>query len=125
MVALTSDIVGTDAMSRGGFSIYTTIDKNVQDAANQSLREQLLEVEQSEGYSHPLLSTYDKSTNKPTYLRGAVLVTNSSTGAVIAHVGGREFRNSTYDFIESGRRPIGTAFLPCLLYTSPSPRDRG
>lgn len=114
VVALTSDIVGTDAMSRGGFSIYTTIDKNVQDAANQSLREQLLEVEQSEGYSHPLLSTYDKSTNKPTYLRGAVLVTNSSTGAVIAHVGGREFRNSTYDFIESGRRPIGTAFLPVV-----------
>lgn len=118
VVALTREVVGDDAMSRGGFSIYTTIDKNIQDAANESLREQLLEVEQTEGYSHPLLSAYDKKTNKPTYLRGAVLVTNSSTGAVIAHVGGREFRNSQYDFIESGRRPIGTAFLPVVYATA-------
>jgi penicillin-binding protein 1A len=115
VVALTRDIVGDDAMSRGGFSIYTTVDKDVQEAANQSLREQLLEIEQTEGYKHPLLSEHNRESLKaPVYLQGAVLVTDTTTGAVIAHVGGREFLHSQYDFIESGRRPIGTAFLPVV-----------
>ena len=118
VVELTREVVGDDAMSRGGFSIYTTIDKSVQEQARQSLREKLLEVEQTEGYNHPLFSEHDRATtDAPDYLQGAVLVTDSSTGAVIAHVGGREFRHSQYDFIESGRRPIGTAFLP-VVYTS-------
>ncbi|MGJ8726542.1 MAG: transglycosylase domain-containing protein [Roseibacillus sp.] len=115
VVALTRDVVGDDAMSRGGFSIYTTVDKKVQESARQSLREQLLEIEQVEGYSHPLLSEHKREDlEAPEYLQGAVLVTDSSTGAVIAHVGGREFLHSQYDFIESGRRPIGTAFLPVV-----------
>lgn len=119
VVALTRDVVGDDAMSRGGFSIYTTVDKKVQESARQSLREQLLEIEQSEGYNHPLLAEYKRGTGEqPEYLRGAVLVTDSITGAVIAHVGGREFINSQYDFVESGRRPIGTAFLPVIYATA-------
>ncbi|GHC65500.1 transglycosylase domain-containing protein [Roseibacillus persicicus] len=118
VVALTRDVVGDDAMSRGGFSIYTTIDKNVQEAARKSLREQLLEIEQTEGYDHPLLSAHDRESQaSPGYLQGAVMVVDSSSGAVIAHVGGREYLHSQYDFIESGRRPIGTAFLP-VVYAS-------
>jgi len=115
VVELTRGIVGDDAMSRGGFSIYTTIDKNVQEAANNNLREELLNIERKEGYKHPTLADDDRTKfPKPKYLRGAVLVTDSSTGAVIAHVGGRNFTRSTYDFIESGRRPLGTAFLPVV-----------
>lgn len=119
VVSLTRNIVGDDAMSRGGFLIYTTIDKEVQEAAHQKLREQLLKIERHEGYRHPLLSGYDReSTDSPEYLQGAVLVTDTETGAVIAHVGGREFRHSQYDFIESGRRPMGTAFLPVVYATA-------
>ena len=124
VVALTRDIVGDDAMSRGGFSIYTTVDKNVQETANNSLREQLLEIEQADEYNHPLLSEHDReSKDAPEYLQGAVLVTDSDTGAVIAHVGGREFLHSQYDFIESGRRPLGTAFLP-VVYAAAFERGR-
>ncbi|MBK1834188.1 transglycosylase domain-containing protein [Roseibacillus ishigakijimensis] len=115
VVELTRSIVGDDAMSRGGFSIYTTIDKATQDAAHRGLREQLLEIENREGYRHPLLAGFDKDKDpQPEYLRGAVLMIDSSTGAVIAHVGGRQFAHSQYDFIESGRRPTGTAFLPVV-----------
>ncbi len=115
VVALTREIVGDDAMSRGGFSIYTTVDKDVQETAHKSLREQLLKIEQIDGYKHPLLSEYKRgSDTAPKYLQGAIIVTNSDTGAVVAHVGGREFLHNQYDFIESGRRPIGTAFLPVV-----------
>ena len=39
------------------------------------------------------------------------------TGEVLAHVGGREYAHSQYDFIESGRRPLGTGFFP-FVYAS-------
>ena len=128
VVDLTREVVGDDAMSRGGFSIYTTVDKDVQASARKNLREQLLSIEQTEGYKHPLYSQHtkddpDAKPEAPKYLQGAVLVTDSSTGAVIAHVGGREFLHSQYDFIESGRRPIGTAFLP-VVYAAAFERGR-
>lgn len=124
VVSLTREIVGDDAMSRGGFSIYTTVDKKVQEEANKNLREKLLAIEQTEGYDHPLLSQHKRESNKaPKYLQGAVLVTDCDTGAVLAHVGGREFLHSSYDFIESGRRPTGTAFLP-VVYAAAFERDR-
>ena len=33
--------------------------------------------------------------------------------------------NAIYDLINAGRIPVVTTIAPCLLYTSPSPRDRG
>lgn len=119
VVSLVREEVGDDAMSRGGFSIYTTVDKAVQETARQALREELLKVERTEGYRHPLLSERSQEDLKASdYLQGAVMVTDSSTGAVIAHVGGRDFNHSQYDFIESGRRPLGTAFLPVVYATA-------
>ncbi|MDP0491735.1 MAG: transglycosylase domain-containing protein [Verrucomicrobiota bacterium JB023] len=118
VVNLTRDIVGDDAMSRGGFKIYTTVDRDIQQTAREQLRNQLLEIEKHEGYRHPLFSAFNKGPgNTPEYLQGAVLVTDSETGAVLAHVGGRDFFHSQYDFIESGRRPLGTTFLP-VVYTA-------
>lgn len=115
VVSLAREEVGDDAMSRGGLSIYTTVDKQVQEMARKALREQLLAVERTEGYDHSLFSQRgQKDLAASDYLQGAVLVTDSSTGAVIAHVGGRDFNHSQYDFIESGRRPLGTAFLPVV-----------
>ncbi len=123
VVEITRKIVGDDAMSRGGFSIYTTVDKRVQNAATESLQEQLVQIEQTEGYSHPKLAEYKKENGDPKYLRGSVLVTDSTSGAVIAYVAGRNFEHSQYDFIEAGRRPLGTAFLP-VVYTAAFENDR-
>ena len=36
------------------------------------------------------------------------------TGEVLAHVGGRDYAQVPYDFIESGKRPLGTAFFPFI-----------
>jgi penicillin-binding protein 1A len=37
-----------------------------------------------------------------------------STGEVLAHVGGRNYAEAPFDFIERGERPLGTAFFPFL-----------
>ena len=36
------------------------------------------------------------------------------TGDVLAHVGGRDYAQVPYDFIELGKRPLGTAFFPYI-----------
>lgn len=111
------DLVGEEALSRGGYTIRTTIDAAVQWTAEEKMASQLLQFENQEGYKHPRYSEYDKSDGPPKYLQGATLMIDHETGEVIAHVGGRDFGHSQYDFIENGSRPLGTAFFPFVYAT--------
>lgn len=111
------DLVGEEALSRGGYTIRTTIDAAVQRAAEEKMARQLLQVESQEGYQHPKYSEFEKSNGPPKYLQGATLMIDHETGEVIAHVGGRNYAHSQYDFIENGSRPLGTAFFPFVYAT--------
>jgi penicillin-binding protein 1A len=112
------DLVGEEALSRGGYTIRTTIDAAVQRAAEESLVKGLQTVESKEDYRHPRYSDYDPSGGVPQYLQGAALMVDHETGEVIAHVGGRDYAHSQYDFIENGKRPLGTAFFPFVYASS-------
>lgn len=109
--------LGEDALTEGGFQIHTTIDLDVQRAMEKSLQKQLASAEAHPGYNHPLYESYRKGVGKPRYLQGAGLMIDNTDGSVIAYVGGRDFSHSQYDFVESGSKPIGTAFLP-FIYTA-------
>ncbi|NNM28111.1 MAG: penicillin-binding protein, partial [Akkermansiaceae bacterium] len=123
VAGIARDRVGLEAMSRGGFKIYTTIDSEVQERAQESLTSHLARIESTGGYGHPLHGDYNKASGKPpAYLQGGVLMVDSATGAVLAHVGGRDFVHSQFDIVESGRRPLGTAFLP-VIYTAALEND--
>ena len=111
------ELVGEEALSRGGYTIRTTIDAGIQKAAEESMKQRLLEVENAPGYQHPKFSEYDKSSGPPKYLQGATLMVDHETGEVIAHVGGRNYADKQYDFIENGSRPLGTGFFP-FVYAS-------
>ncbi|MGE9268786.1 MAG: transglycosylase domain-containing protein [Verrucomicrobiales bacterium] len=105
--------VGEEAMSRGGYKIHTTIDLDLQREARESMRRRLAEVEKRPGYAHPRHENYERAPGKtPAYLQGAVFMMNHETGEVLAHVGGRDYADSQYDFVELGARPTGTAFFP-------------
>ena len=106
------DLVGEEALSRGGYTIRTTINARVQRTAEDALARHLDEVEKIPGYAHPKHADYERSQGKLKYLQGAVLMVDHETGEVIAHVGGRDYADSQYDFIVSGRRPLGTGFFP-------------
>lgn len=109
-------LVGEEALSRGGYTIRTTIDLDVQSSAEQKLKKQLNDIEQIPGYVHPKYSDFSRgaSQNAPRYLQGAALMIDHQSGEVLAHVGGRDYRHSQYDFVELGRRPLGTAFFPFI-----------
>ena len=109
--------LGEDALTEGGFQIHTTIDFDAQSAMEKGLLKQLAIAEAHKGYQHPLYESYRKENGKPNYLQGAGLMIDNANGSVLAYVGGRDFSDSQYDFVESGRRPSGTAFFP-FIYTA-------
>lgn len=106
-------VMGDDGLAAGGYTIRTTILAEAQQAAQQQLEETLKRAEARPGYRHPKHADYRKGGGtEPQYLQGACLMIEQETGEVLVHVGGRDYAQAPYDFIESGKRPLGTAFFP-------------
>jgi membrane peptidoglycan carboxypeptidase len=109
------EVMGEDALAAGGYRIHTTILSEAQNAAQEALLKSLAAAEARANYPNPKYADYRKSSGKPAdYLQGAVLMVDQETGGVLAHVGGRDYAQVPFDFIEMGRRPLGTAFFPFI-----------
>lgn len=109
------DVLGDDALAAGGYRIHTTILAEAQNAAQDSLIKTLTAAEARKDYANPKYADYRKSSGKAAeYLQGAVLMVDHKTGGVLAHVGGRDYAQVPFDFIEMGRRPLGTAYFPFI-----------
>ena len=107
--------VPADELDKGNFRVFTSIDRDIQKTLESSLKDQLNSIESKEGYQHPRYSQYSRKAGKaPKYLQGAALMVDNRNGSVIAYVGGRDFDHSQFDFIASGRKPLGTAFFPMI-----------
>jgi len=106
-------LLGEGSMSQGGLEIYTTINSEAQAKAETTLHEHLSSIEATPNYKQPLYKDHDRSKlQKTEYLQGALISVDHRTGAIQSYVGGRDFRDSQYDFVANGKRPAWTAFLP-------------
>lgn len=85
-----------------GFSIETTLDLRIQQAAEQALS------------SH--LTSLQKSTKVP--LEGAVVVLEPSTGRILAMVGGRDYGASQFNRATKAKRQPGSAVKPFVMLTA-------
>lgn len=113
--AVAATPLGAEGLASGAFKIHTTILKEAQTAAETALEKSLRSAESRPGYRHQKRTDYQRSDTHPaTYLQGAALMLDHQTGEVLAHVGGRDYTQVPYDFIELGRRPLGTAFFPYI-----------
>ena len=118
------DAVGWDRAMNEGFRIHTTMDADLQKAAEESLRRSLQRAEQQPGYGHPTYAAYAATFRKdkanaagtkqasPEYLQGAVIGIDNETGGIRVLIGGRDFEHNQYDRALQARRPVGTAMLP-------------
>ncbi len=112
------EALGEDGWGPGAFKIHTTILAEAQAAAEEALEKSLTSAEARPDYAHPKHAEFNRAGGKPAeYLQGAVLMVDHENGEVLAHVGGRDYSQVQYDFIESGRRSLGTAFFP-YIYTA-------
>ena len=87
-----------------GLSIYTTLDSQVQMAAEKALTEGLRRLENK----NPALKR--KSSDRS--LQGAVVVMQPKTGHILAMVGGRNYNASQFNRVTQARRQPGSAFKP-------------
>ena len=93
-----------------GLSIYTTLDSQVQSAAENALANGLARLERMK----PELRR-DGPAQK---LQGAVIVMQPSTGYILALVGGRNYSISQFNRIIQARRQPGSAFKPFVYLSS-------
>ena len=92
-----------------GLSLYTTLDSQVQSAAENALKKGLEHLERIK----PEL----RRDNPDQKLQGAVIVMQPGTGYILAMVGGRSYATSQFNRIVQARRQPGSAFKP-FVYLS-------
>jgi penicillin-binding protein 1A len=107
-----------------GLKVYTTLDLDLQTAAERSLERQIRAIESGRYGSYPHLS-YERylakgsggdeatSPNSP-YLQGAFIAMDPRTGAIRALIGGRDFDDSKFDRAVQAVRQPGSTFKPIV-----------
>ncbi|MCL1925561.1 MAG: PBP1A family penicillin-binding protein [Syntrophorhabdaceae bacterium] len=93
------DRYGMETVNRTELRIYTTIDKQIQTIATDTLREGVRQIEERNNYEG---------------LQGALLCLDPHTGGVLAMVGGVDFAASQFNRALQARRQPGSAFKPII-----------
>jgi penicillin-binding protein 1A len=104
-----------------GLRIYTTIDLDMQQAAERALAQQLEAIENGsygeyprQTYQQYLEAHSDDATShtQTPYLQGAVVTLEAKTGYIRAMVGGRDFSDSKFNRATQALRQPGSTFKP-------------
>ncbi len=88
-----------------GLQIFTTLDPQKQRSSEQALSGRLSRLEKHRGWPSGRL-------------QGAVIVTGTETGEVLALVGGRDPRYAGFNRALEARRPIGSLVKPAVYLTA-------
>ena len=106
-----------------GLRVYTTLDLDMQLAAERSLERQLRRIEagrfgkfSGESYEHYIarsIAGVEPGENSP-YLQGAFVAIDPRNGSVKAMVGGRDFYDSKFNRATQALRQPGSSFKPIV-----------
>jgi penicillin-binding protein 1B len=99
-----------EALSSLGLSIFTTLDTQVQMAAEEALTKGLKRIEAT----HSRLKRKEPEKR----LQGAVVVIQPKTGYLLAMVGGRDYGANQFNRITQAKRQPGSAFKPFVFLSS-------
>src|ERR1051325_11176 len=117
-----NQLLTPDQIDNGGLSIYTTLDPNVQNGAQDAIEKQLTKIEHQSNFHHPHKADYKPPENgegdsSMPYLEGAVVVIENASGGIRALVGGRDYAQSKFNrAMAPTNRQVGSAFKP-FVYT--------
>ncbi len=119
-----------NAIYERGYRVYTTLDLDMQLAAERALEDQLDRIESglpldSGGfgqYQHLTYQQYLDSVRVPgtehaltPYLQGALVTLDVDSGYVRAMVGGRDFLDSEFNRVTQAERQAGSTFKPFVF----------
>jgi penicillin-binding protein 1A len=94
----------------GGLRVYTTLDMGWQERLDTELTRAVSALEQEKSWPHPTRKQFQPGTD-PAYVQYAAVTTETRSGAILALIGGRDFKDSRFDRTRS-RRDLGSAFEP-------------
>jgi penicillin-binding protein 1A len=113
------------ALYEKGLRIYTTLDLDMQDAAERALSAQLDAIEAGVytggHWDRPTYHDYLESSRAgegeenggfTKYLQGALLAIDAKTGYIRAMIGGRDFADSKFNRVTQAQRQPGSTFKP-------------
>ena len=111
-----------------GLRIYTTLDLDVQQAAERAMEAQLSAIEAGTygPYKHQTYATYlerkaesedEVGPAQSPYLQGLAVTLEAKTGYILAMVGGRDFEDSKFNRATQALRQPGSTFKP-IVYTA-------
>ena len=114
------DTYGSDRLYNDGLQVTTTLDLDVQVAAEQALESHLRRLEEINGYEVKRDSTWippdSPFVNSP-YVQGAAIVLDTYTGEIVAMIGGRSYWESKWNRATQAQRQPGSAFK-AFVYTA-------
>lgn len=99
-----ANLYPAEALSSLGLSIHTTLDTEVQQAAERALAKGLNRLSESK--------TPRASKKMP---QGALVVMQPKTGYILAMVGGRDYSESQFNRLTQAKRQPGSAFKPFVF----------
>ena len=107
-----------------GYRIYTTLDLDIQQAAERALEARLEAIESgADGkFTHETYRQYmdsrsdngEQSRNTTPYLQGLAVTLEAKTGHIRAMIGGRDFEDSKFNRATQALRQPGSTFKPIV-----------
>ena len=110
-----------DEIYKNGLRVYTTLDLDMQRAAQEAMRVGWAEIEaDTVNFVHPHYAQFDTVTDfrgQTPYVQGAFIALDPATGHVKALIGGRNYGQSKFDRARLAERQAGSSFKP-FVYTA-------
>ena len=102
---------GSQAILRGGLSVHSTLNLRYQTIAQRALEQGLQAAEAL------MASSHRGSMSQGMNLQGALVAIDPKTGAILAMVGGRSFKENEFNRATQAKRQPGSSFKP-FIYTT-------
>jgi len=102
---------GWERVYEGGLKVYTTLDLNLQKAAEAEVQRAVSEIEKRQAASR---GKRNAAVSDEPPLQAALVALDPHTGEVRAMVGGRSFDDSHFNRVTQARRQAGSAFKPFI-----------
>jgi penicillin-binding protein 1A len=110
---------GSD-LYEAGLRVYTTLDIDLQQAAQTVMDEAWSRIERTQGYRHrkyadAISEKAPRKGNETPYLQGMFVAMEPQTGDVRALIGGRDFKDSKFNRATQALRQPGSVFKPFVM----------
>ncbi len=110
MIRQLKDRVSETDIAAAGFRVYTTLDPDLAEIAQDSVTQGVAALEKK--------LNIDSAANPEERIEGAMAVVEHSTGFMRALIGGRSYTESTFNRILNMKRQVGSTFKPMVYLTA-------